>query len=49
MTLRLGAMVSRAVDAVLPSFPHVIPVAVWDGVCTRLRSTVVDSSICCSY
>ncbi len=44
-TLRLGAMVNRAVDAVLPSFPHVIPVAVWDGGlhtsaqhCVRCRS-----------
>ena len=35
----------RAVYAALPSFPHAIPVAVRDGVCTRLRSTVVDSSI----
>ena len=45
MTLRLGTMVDRAFIAVLPSFPHVIPVAVWNEVCTRLRSTMFDPSI----
>lgn len=49
MTVRIGALVERAVYAALPSFPHVIPAAVRDGVCTRLRSTVTDSSFLISY